>query len=559
MKDLITIELISKRGSRIIQEFEGIPLFELAEKYYTEEDGMKPVFARVDGWGWDLLHHLDHSCRVEFMDMSTRVGRMTYQRTIYFLFKAVLHEIAPHLECVLRFPLNDGILIDLEGCGEAFDSGSLAKAADKRMRELIREGIHFSRRIIFREEILGPDRPELITDYIYDLIENSEIEEVFEYDYEGYRELFFDPLMESPGSLEVFDIIPYHGSVIIRVPSFGNPTGLREYRDDYLLYKSFEKTMAWRRNVGVDYVGDLNRKVDSGQWRDLILVCEAYHEKKIALIADEFMASGKRIILIAGPSASGKTTFAQRLCIQLRVNGFRPLYMGTDDYFIERSEMKRDENGKLDFENLCAVDVDLFNKHLNMLLNGEEVDLPVFDFISGSKRYGTRITRAEKDQPIVIEGIHALNPKLTSQISKDVKFSIYISPLTVLNIDEDNRIPMTDVRLLRRMARDIRSRDRSAADTLRQWIDVRTGEEKNIFPYIGQSDTLFNSTLTYELAVLKPLVLESLESISIKDEVYPEAKRLIRILRCVKSVEDTSMIMSNSIMREFIGGGIWVK
>ncbi|MBR2779052.1 MAG: nucleoside kinase [Firmicutes bacterium] len=557
MKELITIELVTKNGMKIIQEFQGIQLYEVAEKYYGKEDGLTPIFARVDDRGWDLLHHLNRSCRVEFMDMSTRLGRMTYQRTIYFLFKVALHEIAPHLSCALRFPLNDGILIELQG--ERKKDGSLAWEIEKRMRELIASGVRFQRRILRREEILGPDRPELITDYLLDLVANCDVQEIFEYEYEGFRELFFDPLMESPGSLDVFEIVPYHGNIIIRVPNFGNPTGLREYRDDILLYKSFEKTSAWRQNVEVDYIGDLNRKVNSGAWRDLILVCEAYHEKKIALIADEFMASGKRIILIAGPSASGKTTFAQRLCIQLRVNGFRPLYMGTDDYFLERNEMARDENGKLDFENISAVDVDLFNKHLNMLLNGEEVDIPVFDFISGSKRYGTRITRAQADQPIVIEGIHALNPELTSKIDKDVKFSIYISPLTVLNIDEDNRIPMTDLRLLRRMARDIRSRDRSAALTLKQWPDVRRGEEKNIFPYIGQSDTLFNSTLTYELAVLKPLVLPSLQAISKKEDVYLEAERLIRVLRCVRSVEDTSMIMSNSIIREFIGGGMWVQ
>lgn len=557
MKELITIELVTKNGVKIIQEFQGIHLYELAEKYYEGEDGLKPIFARVDDRGWDLLHHLNRSCRVEFMNMSTRLGRMTYQRTIYFLFKVALHEIAPHLGCVLRFPLNDGILIELQG--KHWENGALAWEVEKRMRELIRSGVRFERRVIYRDEILGPDRPDTVSDYIFDLVANCDVQEVFEYEYEGFRELFFDPLMESPGSLDVFEIVPYDDNIIIRVPGFGNPRGLREYRDDVLLYKSFEKTMAWRRNVEVNYVGDLNRKVDSGEWRDLILVCEAYHEKKIAAIADEFMNSGKRIILIAGPSASGKTTFAQRLCIQLRVNGFRPLYMGTDDYFLERSEMTRDENGKLDFENISAVDMELFNKHINMLLNGEEVDIPVFDFISGSKRYGTRITRAEENQPIVIEGIHALNPDLTSQISGDVKFSIYISPLTVLNIDENNRIPMTDVRLLRRMARDIRSRDRSAADTLKQWMDVRCGEEKNIFPFIGQSDTLFNSTLTYELAVLKPLVMPSLEAISKKDDIYLEAERLIRVLRCVKSVEDTSMIMSNSIMREFTGGGIWVS
>ena len=277
------------------------------------------------------------------------------------------------------------------------------------------------------------------------------------------------------------------------------------------------------------------------------------------MIADEIVKKKKRIILIAGPSSSGKTTFAQRLCIQLRVNGKRPLYMGTDDYFVERSQVPRDENGKYNFEDLDAVDVKLFNKQMNALLAGETVDLPVFDFITGSKRYGTRITRAEADQPIVIEGIHALNRKLTSYIDDNEKYRVYISPLTTLNIDDRNRIPLTDIRFLRRMARDMRSRNKTARQTINEWPDVRKGEMKNIFPYNGEADVLFNSALLYELAVLKPLLQDKLEEIKRDEPEFLEAQRLLRLLRCVSSVTYTGDISNNSIMCEFLGGGIWVK
>jgi uridine kinase len=365
--------------------------------------------------------------------------------------------------------------------------------------------------------------------------------------------------MKSPEAVDVFEVVPYDQQMILRVPRFANPDDLRVYRDDRKLYQTFDTVLKWREVTEVNYINELNRKIETGEWRDLLLITEAYHEKKIARIADQIKKNGRRIILIAGPSASGKTTFAQRLCIQLRVNGMRPLYMGTDDYFVERSDMIPDENGKLNFEDLTAVDLDLFNSQMNDLLDGKTVDMPVFDFITGSKRYGTRITRAEKDQPIVIEGIHALNPELTKGIANNEKFRIYISPLTVLNLNDHNRVPLTDIRLIRRMARDIRSRGRSAEQTLEQWHSVRAGEEKNIFPFSSEADVLFNSTVIYEMAVLRPFVEEGLKAVKPGDEKYLEAQRILRLLQCVRPLEDLSNISTNSIIREFTGGGIWVK
>ena len=271
-------------------------------------------------------------------------------------------------------------------------------------------------------------------------------------------------------------------------------------------------------------------------------------------IADE----KKRIILIAGPSSSGKTSFAKRLSVQLQVCGLKPLYLGTDDYFINRGDMRPDKNGKIDFEALEAVDTKLFAEQMNALLQGETVDIPVYDFIEGRKKYGTRITSIRPSQPIVIEGIHGLNPKLTENIADSEKFRIYISPLTSLNIDAHHRVPTTDARMLRRMIRDNRTRGRSASETINGWKDVRNGEEKWIFPYNDTADAFFNSSLIYELAVLRKYAEPLLLEIDKEDSAYPEAQRMLDFIRFFAPVPDDTCIVSNSILREFIGGSILV-
>ncbi|MGI6205368.1 MAG: nucleoside kinase [Anaerovoracaceae bacterium] len=552
----ILVELKKDDDTLSLSVPRGITVKEIADTYRSE-DQMNPIFALENGLPRDLTHKIRHSCTLQLIDMRSRLARLAYQRTVYFIYKIALHELLPGNDSALRYPLNDGLLVDFEYPVE--NVSEAAYKIEKRMKEIIASKAVFDRRIISRSEILSADSPECITDKMTSLVETSDIQEVFEFSYEGFSTVFFDPIMRCSEYIDIFEIVPYNGNIIIRVPHFADPAGLRPYRDDKKLYKSFNDLVKWRNYIGVKYVGDLNRKILNGEWRDLILISEAQHEKKIARIADQIKRSGRRIVLIAGPSASGKTTFAQRLCIQLRVNGLKPLYMGTDDYFLERSEMIPDKNGKLNFEDLSAFDLKLFNEQMNDLLAGDKVDMPVFDFITGSKRYGTRITRAETDQPIVIEGIHALNPKLTEGIPESQKFRIYISPLTALNIDPNNRIPVTDLRLIRRMARDMRSRGRTAEQTLEQWNDVRRGEEKNIFPFNGEADVLFNSTVVYELAVLRPLVEDGLKAVQPGDLKYQDAQRLLRLLRCVTPLKDYSTINTNSIMREFIGGGIWVK
>ena len=553
----ILVELKTEKGIRNLSVDRGTTLREVAKTYYIDKNERLPIFALVDGEIKDMTDSLRHSCKVEFFDMKSRTARLMYQRTVLFLFQIVISEIAPGVECRIRYPFNDGLLVQFDR--EIGNASVLTWKVEKRMRELISSGCVFSQEIVSRDVILSPDRPAAVSDRMADLVRSSDIQDIYIYSYGNYSEAFVDPLMKSPEAVDVFEVVPYDQQMILRVPRFANPDDLRVYRDDRELYQTFDTVLKWREVTEVNYINELNRKIETGEWRDLLLITEAYHEKKIARIADQIKKNGRRIILIAGPSASGKTTFAQRLCIQLRVNGMRPLYMGTDDYFVERSDMIPDENGKLNFEDLTAVDLDLFNSQMNDLLDGKTVDMPVFDFITGSKRYGTRITRAEKDQPIVIEGIHALNPELTKGIANNEKFRIYISPLTVLNLNDHNRVPLTDIRLIRRMARDIRSRGRSAEQTLEQWNSVRAGEEKNIFPFSSEADVLFNSTVIYEMAVLRPFVEEGLKAVKPGDEKYLEAQRILRLLQCVRPLEDLSNISTNSIIREFTGGGIWVK
>lgn len=326
--------------------------------------------------------------------------------------------------------------------------------------------------------------------------------------------------------------------------------------------KAFEKAESERKMeaaafLGVKTAADINRVMAEGKFRELVQLSEASHEKSIVEIAQKITESGKRLILIAGPSSSGKTTFAKKLCIQLRVNGLEPLYMGTDDYFVEREETPIDENGEKDFENLNAVDTALFNKDLTGLLDGEEVDLPSFDFLTGHKVFGKRITRIEENQPIVIEGIHALNDLLTSEIPMDEKFKIFICPIPVIRGGNDSAVDPVDYRMLRRMARDYKYRGYSAQNTIDNWPKVRAGEEKNIFPFADSADARFNTSHIYEIPILKKYTWSLLSNISPEEPEYNKAKEMLDFLRGFETYDDDSVVPNDSVLREFMGGSIY--
>ncbi|MDO5441513.1 MAG: nucleoside kinase [Bacillota bacterium] len=311
--------------------------------------------------------------------------------------------------------------------------------------------------------------------------------------------------------------------------------------------------------TGIVYLSDLNKKIETGEINDVIMFSETMHEKRIAELADQIVSEGKHIVLVAGPSSSGKTSFTKRLCMHLWINGRKPIYLGTDDYFIARDKMKVDENGNKNFENLDALDLDLFNKQLSDLLAGKLVDIPRFDFMSGNPVFGERQTQAHEGQMIVVEGIHGLNPELTADIPDEEKFRIFIAPMTEPKIDDKHKIQTSDIRKIRRMVRDNAHRGWDVITTLSTWENIRNGEYENILPYKDNADALFDSSLPYELAALKPYALPLLEKVELGNQWYPEAQRMIDILSKVDALQDETYIVGDSILREFVGGSIIVK
>ena len=377
------------------------------------------------------------------------------------------------------------------------------------------------------------------------------------YTLEGYSDFFYNYMVPSTGYVSKFELMKYREGLLLRHPSAQNPGVIPAYVDEYRVYNALKEQRQWNHLLGVQYQADINDRIESGAYRTLIKLSEALHDKKIVEIADRISKEEKKVVLILGPSSSGKTTFAHRLIIQLMVNGMKPLYIGTDDYFVERSDTPLDEDGQKNYENIDALDLPLFNRQMKDLLEGREVDMPVFNFKTGHKEFGKRKTRLARNGVIVIEGIHAFNHLLTRQLPEESKFRIYISPLTQINLDSHNRIPTTDTRVIRRIVRDNRNRAHTAAMTLHLWPKVREGENKNIFPLSNEADVFFNTVHVYEMTVLKKYAVPLLKEVRQEEEEYAEAQRLLRLFRYVDSLDDESIIAGDSILREFIGGSIY--
>lgn len=512
--------------------------------------------AKVDNHIEDLDFVLEEPCRLELLDMRTQAANLIYQYSLSLLYLKAVKDTLGNVKVEIQNSLNKGLYTEIK-TKEPVTEEQVA-AVESRMRELVREDIPFIKTVVDREEAIRIIKEDGRTEKLRLLSDTLGIEQVKFYTLGGYRNFFYGLMVPSTGYVKHFQLMKYRRGVLLRFPHPSSPEEIPEFVDEVKLYQAFGEQTRWDELLGVNYVADLNDKIESGEYKELIQLSEALHEKKIAEIADMIKQQKKRMVLIAGPSSSGKTTFARRLCIQLRVNGLKPLYMGTDDYFVEREDTPLDEKGEKDFENLDALDIDLFNRNMNDLLAGKKVDLPEFDFMTGHKVFGKRITSIDPSQPIVIEGIHGLNGKLTEFIPDGEKFKIYISPLTQLNIDMHNRIPTTDERMLRRMVRDYLYRGHSAQSTINQWPKVRAGEDKNIFPYSGEADVLFNSYHVYEISVLKKYAEPLLRKIAPDEEEYAEAVRMLKFLRFFRNIEDDSIIVNNSIIREFIGGSIFV-
>ena len=512
--------------------------------------------ARVNNKIERLDHHINKECRVELLDMRTQEANLIYQNSLCLIYLKAIDDVLGNVEVDIENSLNKGLYTEIKS--QTPVTAKDVRKIQRRMREIVSEDMPFIREKLTKEEAEKifietgcPEKVEL-------LCENQYLRKIPFYSLGGYRDFFYGLMVPSAGYIQHFELMKYRRGVLLRFPHPSKPDVIPEFVDEKMLYKTFGEQSRWGKLMGIDYVSDLNKKIEEGKFKELIQLSEALHEHRIVEIADMIKKQKKRIILIAGPSSSGKTTFAQRLCIQLRVNGLQPLYMGTDDYFVEREDTPVDEFGEKNYEDLDAVDIHLFNQNINDLLAGKEVDMPTFNFLTGHKEFGKRLTSIKSGQPIVIEGIHALNEELTRELPHDEKFKIYISPLTQLNIDSHNRVVTTDHRMLRRMVRDYKYRGHSAQSTIASWPKVRAGEDKNIFPYSNEEDVLFNSVHLYEICVLKKYAKPLLEAITPEEPEYSDAVRMLNFLRFFKTVDDDSAIVNNSILREFIGGSVFV-
>lgn len=516
--------------------------------------GLAYVGALVNNDVVTLSYPLEVDSRVRLLTMADRAGWRIYRNSVSFLLAKVVRELFPSVEFAVEHSLGAGFYCSfaLPGRAPGITEAELNRI-ELAMRELVRRDAPIERRKISFEQAVRQFEADGQRDK-YDLLRFQNPPKVVVYTCEEFMDLAHGVLADRTGALEHFRLIPYPPGFVLQFPERETAPAFAPFEPQPHLFQIFSEHKEWGRILGLRTVGDLNRAIAEHAIGDLIRIAEAFHEKKIARIADHVLEHRDRIrwILIAGPSSSGKTTFSKRLMVQLRVNGLRPVVISVDDYFVDREHTPRDEHGQPDFEHLETVDLKLFNEHLLTLDQGGEVDLPTFDFATGARHYRGRRLRLEPDQIVIIEGIHALNPRLTAAVPVEHKFKIYISALTQLNLDYHNRIATTDNRLLRRIVRDSMFRGNSAVKTLEMWPSVRRGERRWIFPYQREADVAFNSALDYELAVLKPFAEPLLKEVKPHHESYGEARRLMQFLDSFIPTR-YDPVPPNSILREFIG------
>ncbi|MEN6327270.1 MAG: nucleoside kinase [Syntrophomonas sp.] len=498
----------------------------------------------------DLQQVLDSSCELEPVDLSSEIGVRINTRTLVFIMVKASRELFPDRKLIIKHSLSNGLYCEFL---DVLSSEEDIQAIEERMRQIIQANRSIKRMVVSKQEARGIFSRQDQMDTVK-LLEFRDKEDVNIWELDSFYEYFYGYMLPATGMVSDFRLLNYSPGLVLQSPEAKAPGELHPYVEQRKLAAVFQETKQWVKMLDTPHVAALNDIIARGDISDLIRVNEALHEKKIASIADQICNNPKiRLVLIAGPSSSGKTTFAQRLMIQLRVNGRRPVAISLDNYFIDRCLTPRDENNEYDFEALEALKVDLFNQHLLSLINGEEVKIPRYDFQAGCcDKEGIKV-QVPMGEPIIIEGIHGLNDRLTWCIPAEQKFRIYISALTQLNIDYNNRIPTTDSRLIRRILRDSRTRGYSALETISRWPSVRRGEERNIFPFQENADVMFNSSLVYELGVLKPFVEPLVGQIRPDVAEHVEARRLFKFASYFRPISAND-VPPNSILREFIGG-----
>ncbi|MGM0379114.1 MAG: nucleoside kinase [Bacillota bacterium] len=515
----------------------------------------KIVVAKVNGQLKELTSYVSSDDKIEFIDLTDMDGIRIYQRGLSYLLIRATKEIYPEIELKISHSLSKGLFFEVSYENRSFTKKHVKKIK-RKMKEIVKKDEDFIKIKVSSKKakkLFNQMNMETKTD----LLDYRKYCYINLYKNGNMQKYFFGYMVPSTGYLDIFDLTFYDGGIILRHPTIDTPNSIPKFVESPNIAQIFSEYTKWAGIHNCNYVSNLNNIIKNNNQKDLILLAEALHSRKIIEIADKIIKKNKRVILIAGPSSSGKTTFAKRLKTQLKVDGVNPVMLSTDDYFVSRDETPIDENGEYDFEAIEAVDLDLFNKHLNDLLQGKKVEIPSFDFEKGQKNYNGDFLQINKNQPIIIEGIHGLNPKLTFDIFEKEKFKIYISALTQLNIDKHNRIPTTDARLIRRIVRDNNYRGISVQETINRWASVRRGEEKNIFPYQEDADIMFNSAIVYELAIMKKHVEPLLLQITKGEKAYLEAKRLLKFIQYFETIDDDSLVPRNSILKEFIGGSIY--
>ena len=489
--------------------------------------------------------------KIELITINSKEGMKIYRRTLTYIMGMAFSAIYPQAYVTVNYQLSNSMYCTVENMEITEE---MLQNVKTKMREIIDNDFKIEKRGMSRDEAAKfyEDNHTSRGRLQLDFEEKQEIDMYFCEDYHNYM---YEIIATHTGTTQIFDIKKYSKGFLLRYPTSKNVKLLPKFKESKKLLWALQEYETIFKVLNVGTVFRLNTTVKENKARDLILLAEALHEKKISQIADNVIAkNGVKMILIAGPSSSGKTTFAQRLGIQLRINGLKPVTISVDNYFVERKDTPLNEKGEYDFECIEAIDTDLFNRHLVALLNGEEIEMPEFNFHTGMKEYNGKKLKLKDDEVLVIEGIHCLNDKLTERIPKEQKYKIYISALTVLNIDHYNRISTTDTRLIRRIVRDNQFRGYTAAQTISTWHNVNRGEERNIFPFQEDCDSIFNTSLIYELAVLKSEVEPLLKNIKTDEPQYAEAQRLLEILRYFEPISK-DIVPAHSLLKEFLGGG----
>ncbi len=510
-----------------------------------------PISCKVNNKVEGLRYRVYNNKDVEFLDMTSSSGSRAYTRTLFFVLCKAVEDLYPTTDVIIDIPVSNGFYVDVRLGRELTDED--VSAIRSRMQDIVNAQMPIRRYMVPTKDAIALFEEKGDVEKVKLLKTSGDIYTTY-YKIGEYVDYYYGTLLTNTSQLYLFGLEKYYDGMLLRIPSRKNPSMLGELTQQDKMFEIFREQHRWQGILGVRTVGDFNEAISAGHTTDLINVSEALQEKKIIQIAEEIaQRQGVKLVLLAGPSSSGKTTSCKRLSIQLAVNGLKPLQISLDDYFVDRERTPKDENGEYDYESIYALDLQLINEQFNALFRGEEVELPKYDFQTGkSKKSGKRL-KMQPNNVLVVEGIHALNPELTSQIPNEQIFRVYASALTTILLDNHNYIPTTDNRMLRRIIRDYKYRGVSAQETIRRWPSVRAGENKWIFPFQENADAMLNTAMLYELAVIKAQAEPLLQQVPENCEEHAEAYRLLKFLRYFKGIPYNNL-PPTSLLREFLGG-----